>query len=204
MRLGKGVTLAILLALAVALAASAQFKEEMTPEQAAEFEQYMKLAQPGPEHEMLAGLAGKWDMSGWVMPQPEAAPLDFTGKAINEMILGGRFLQMTSESGEGEMYTETMSMIGFDRRSNKYTYVGMDTWGTYFVTAAGDYDEKTKTISMYGEDVDAVAGFTQKYDQIFQLIDKDKFILSVVFYNKELTGGADQFKMLEITYTRAK
>lgn len=196
--------LMILFALAVPFIVQAQIEEQLNAEQAAAFEQYMKLAQPGPEHEMLAELEGKWDMSGWVMPAPGAAPLDFTGKCLNEMIIGGRFLQMTSESGEGDMYTETMSIIGFDRRSNKFTYIGMDTWGTYFVTAAGNYDEKTKTISMYGEDVDEAAGFTQKYDQVLQMIDKDKFILSVVFYNKELTGGADQFKMLEITYTRVK
>lgn len=204
MKLGKILLLLVLFALVVPAAAFAEGEEEMTPEQAAMMDEYMKLSQPGPEHELLAGLEGKWDMTGWIMPAPSAAPLDFTGKAVNEMILGGRFLQMTSESGEGEMYTETLTILGFDPRSNKYTFVGYDTWGTFYVTAAGSYNDTTKVITMYGEEADVIAGFTQKFDQAIQIVDKDKYILTTVFYNKEMTGGAEQFKMLEITYTRTK
>ncbi|PKK83031.1 MAG: hypothetical protein CVT49_10835 [candidate division Zixibacteria bacterium HGW-Zixibacteria-1] len=201
MRLG---TILMLLTLTVPAAIFAQSEKEAVPEQAPWMEEAMRLSQPGPEHALLAGLEGKWDMTGWIMPMPGAVPIDFSGKAVNEMILGGRFLEMTSESGEGEMYTETLTILGFDRRSNKYTFVGYDTWGTFYVTAAGGYNDTTKVITMYGEEVDVIAGFTQKYDQAIQIIDKDKFILTTVFYNKEMTGGAEQFKMLEITYTRAK
>lgn len=92
------------------------------------------------------------------------------------MILGGRFLLMESKSGEGEMYTETFNLAGFDRRHKKYTTIGLDTWGTYYVTAAGSYNDTTKTLKMYGEDQDPVMGFTQKYDFInfLYFISQDK------------------------------
>jgi hypothetical protein len=35
------------------------------------------------------------------------------------------------------MTVESTTIIGFDRRSKKYTTVGLDTMGTYWVTAAG-------------------------------------------------------------------
>jgi len=195
--------LAAMLFFSPAIMAESEHSAKTADKQAA-MEEYMKLAGPGEEHDMLAELEGRWKMSGmyWLMPGTE--PVSFTGSAFNEMTLGGRFLQMTSESGEGEMYTETLGLLGFDRRHRKFTYIGLDTWGTYYITASGEYDDSTKTITMYGEDVDPVAGFTQKYDQIMRIIDGDKFVFEVIFYNKELTDGADSFKMVEITYTRVK
>lgn len=166
--------------------------------------EYMKLAQPGPEHEMLAKLTGTWNMTVTVWPAPGAGPMIFGGTGQNEMILGGRFLQMTSVSGEGEMRTETLHFIGFDRRYNEFISAGFDTWGTYFVTARGPQDKETGRIVMSGEDFDPVAGFTQVYDYIILIQGEDKMTFSVVFKNPELTGGADEFKMVEIVYERAR
>jgi len=136
-------------------------------------EEYIRMAQPGEEHRMLASLEGRWNMDGKIWPSAGMEPMPFKGIAFNEMILGGRFLMMTSESGEGDMYTETLSLFGFDNRSQKYTMAGFDTWGTYFITAAGTYDDSSKAITMYGEDIDPAAGFTQKYDNILRMIDEN-------------------------------
>jgi hypothetical protein len=178
--------------------------QDNSPFDAAMQAEYMKLAQPGPEHEMLAKLAGTWNMTVTVWPAPGADPMKFGGTGHNEMILGGRFLQMTSVSGEGEMMTETLHLIGFDRRHNEFISAGFDTWGTYFVTARGPQDEKTGRIVMSGEDFDPVAGFTQVYDYIIMIEGEDKITFAVVFKNPELTGGADEFKMVEIAYERAR
>lgn len=166
--------------------------------------EYMKLAQPGPEHQMLAKLAGKWNMTVTLWPAPGADPMVFSGTGQNEMILGGRFLQMSSLSGEGEMMTETLHLIGFDRRHNEFISAGFDTWGTYFVTARGPQDKETGRIVMSGTDVDPVAGFTQVYDYIMTVEGENKMTFAVVFKNPELTLGADEFKMVEIVYIRAK
>jgi hypothetical protein len=101
------------------------------------------------------------------------------------------------------MTVESTTIIGFDRRSKKYTTVGLDTMGTYWVTAAGPYDESKKAIVMYGEDVDPALG-TQKYNFVTRIISPDKYITEVIFKDLAHTRGAAEFKAVEITHTRAK
>lgn len=101
------------------------------------------------------------------------------------------------------MYTETFNLAGFDRRHKKYTTIGLDTWGTYYVTAAGIYDETMKTLKMYGEEDDPAKGFTQKYDFIIHFESSDKHIYEVIFYDFPTPVGVQkEFKMMEIVYTR--
>lgn len=164
----------------------------------------MELAKPGPEHHRLARLEGEWQLTVRLWMEPGAEPMVFEGTGENRMILGGRFLECRSVSGEGPMQTETLTLIGFDRRYERYTSVGWDTWGTYYVTAAGPFNDSTRAIVMAGEDHDPIMGYTQVYDMILRLIDNDTYIWEVVFKNPEITKGAEQFKMVEITSTRVK
>ncbi len=193
-------TLLVLGLLLVTLAAGAVAQDDPAADQAALMETYMKLAQPGPEHEMLSKMAGKWNLTVTIWPAPGADSMVFSGTGENEMILGGRFLQMTSVSGEGEMETHTLHIIGFDRRYNEYNLAGFDDHGTYFVTAKGSQDEKTGKIVMSGEDADPIFGFTQVYDCVLTIDGSDKMTMEWIFKNPELTGGADQFKMVEVQY----
>jgi hypothetical protein len=174
--------------------------QELTPEQ---WEEMMALAQPGPEHKMLEKMVGTWDQTVKLWMKPGAEPSEMKGKSVNKMILGGRFLQSNVTGGEGEMKMEGLNLMGYDRRHKKFTTVGFDTWGTYYVTGAGPYNEETKSIVMYGEDEEPTAGITQKYDIIVRLIDNDTYITEVVFQD-ERTTDMKEFKMVEVTNSRVK
>ncbi len=164
---------------------------------------YMELAKPGPEHKLLESLVGAWNLEGKIWMQPGAEPMSFTGVSENKMVLGGRFLQMASISGEGDMYTETLTLTGFDRRHKKYVTVGLDTWGTYYVTASGSYDKAEKKLTMYGEDEDPVMKMTQKYDFNFYFKGPDKVVSETVFKDFPTPSGIQkEYKMVEIVYTR--
>src|SRR3990172_4396875 len=76
---------------------------------------YMELSKPGEEHKLLESLAGEWNMELKLWPEPGKEPVMFKGTGTHEMILGGRFLQSSSTSGEGDMKTESLSIFGFDR-----------------------------------------------------------------------------------------
>ena len=162
------------------------------------------LAAPGPEHQRLQSLVGKWDQEIKVWPEPGKPAMTLKGTAENKMILGGRFLVSESKGNMGGMSVESTHITGFDRRHKKYTTIGLDTFGTYYVTAAGPYDESKQAVVMYGEDVDPVLGGTQKYDFIFRVLGPDKYMIEIVFKDKEHTHGAAEFKAVEITYSRAK
>ncbi|MEE8577964.1 MAG: DUF1579 family protein [candidate division Zixibacteria bacterium] len=164
----------------------------------------MRAAQPGPEHEILKGLAGNWQQTVNLWMSPGTDPMVIEGTCQMTMILGGRFLQSKSVSGEGGHKMETMTIVGFDRRTEKFTTVGFDTWGTYSTSAEGEYDVATKTITMAGTDYDPIMDHTQVYEFRTILTDKDNFAWEVVFLDKELAGSAEEFKMVEITYKRQK
>jgi len=166
--------------------------------------EYQKMAMPGDEHKVLYALAGVWNQEIKFWPEPGAQPLVSTGTTVNKAILGGRFMQCNSVSGEGELTTQSLIILGYDRRHQCYTSVGFDTWGTYYVTAAGQYDDSTKTMVLYGEDEDPIWGIVQQYDMIISIPDKDTFISEVVFKDQAHTKGGEPFKAVEIISRRAK
>lgn len=163
-----------------------------------------ELALPGPEHELLKGLAGNWKQEASIWMEPGAAPVTTTLSGEVSPILGGRFMQSVSKGLIFGVEGEAISIFGFDRRHKKYTVVGFDTQGTYYVTAAGTFDPKTSSITLSGIDEDPVFNVVQKYDFVLKIVDKDKYIWSVIFKSPEMTGGAPEFKMLEIVNTRVK
>lgn len=164
-------------------------------------ENEMKLAMPSDEHKRLAQLAGSWKMEVKVHSAPGAKPMVFEGTAENQIVLGGRFLESKTHT-TGSMPTETLSIIGFDRRYGRYTYVGYDSQGTYYVTANGKFDTDD-VLTMSGEDTYPGLG-TEKYDFVLRFAGPDKYSVDVVFKNPEMTGGQKEFKAVEISYTRAQ
>lgn len=172
-----------------------------TPEQ---MQKHQAAAQPGPEHKLLARMTGEWDteLKIWMSPAMKQ-PMVMKSSAKSEMILGGRFLRTSSATESPFGKTETLGIMGCDRRDGTYTTIGFDTMGTYGVSARGKYDEATKTFTLHGTDRDPILDHTQKYKFVTRLVSDDKFVVSVIFTDKMHTKGlVDEFKMVEITYTR--
>lgn len=194
----------LVLACSILLSSSVVSQEQLSDaEQAKRAALYAESMKPGPEHQRLESLVGRWEQEMKYWPEPGKPPITMKGMCENRMILGGRFLRSESKV-EGPMAFEHQSVIGFDRRHKKYTVVGFDSMGTYFVTAAGGFNEATKAIVMYGEDADPLMGHTQKYDMIVRLVGPDKYIFEVVFKDPVHTHGKGEFKAVEVTHTRAK
>jgi len=163
----------------------------------------MELAKPGPEHKMLEKMVGTWEQTVKLWMSPGTEPAEMKGQTINKMILGGRFLQSNISSGEGEMKMEGLNLMGYDRRHKHFTTVGFDTWGTYYVTAAGPYNEGSKSIVMYGEDEEPTMEMTQKYNIIVRFVDEETFVSEIIFKDKR-TPDESEFKMVEVTNKRVK
>lgn len=164
----------------------------------------MELAQPGEEHKLLERLAGEWNLETTMWMSPGADPMILPGKSSAKMVLGGRFLYGEFTSDADQMEGGGLFIIGFDRRHEKFTYIGFDTWGTYSVSAEGTFDEETKSITMYGEDDDPVMGHTQKYDFVISFPSDDTWRFEVIFLDEVHTQGAGPFKMVEVNYIRAE
>ena len=117
------------------------------------------LSKPGPEHKNLSTYVGSWNT------RLQMGKDTYVGNSTTKMIVGNRFLQVNFSVSNETNSIEGIFMIGFDRRNNAYQVLGMDSFGTYFVTAAGPKSEEY-TAKTYGKDDDPVMkkmGFEKEF-----------------------------------------
>ena len=162
---------------------------------------YAEQAQPGPEHEMLARMAGSWDQELKMWPERGAEPMVMRGVGESRLILGGRFL-VGETSFEGIEEPVGFSLLGFDRRSGEYMAMGVDMSGTYWVTARGKPTPGSADVVLSGEDYNPALDHLQIYDFVLTWVDDDTYTWSVIFKDDIHTGGGPPFKMAETTVRR--
>ncbi len=124
-----------------------------------------------------------------------------TGTVESETILGGRFLVSTTVITEGMFAGESVSIFGFDRRSEEYTLIGLDTIGTYWVTAQGPMGSDGKAV-LSGEDFDPVFNGMQLYDFVLSWPDADTMVTDLIFKDEMHAGGPEPHRLLNIVSRR--
>lgn len=167
---------------------------------AGEKKKQFEFPKPGPEHKILAELAGTYDatVKAWFGP---GEPSESTGVMKRQTILDGRYLQ---EEYAGKMLEKAfrgMSLIGFDTQKKKYVTAWIDTLSTGIMITEGTYDAASKTLTSTGEDFDAGTGKKMKGRDVLKIIDADTQLFEM--YRQPL-DGAKEFKVLEIVYKRRK
>lgn len=193
-------TATVLLAVFTSGAATAQEAPEGAPIEAL-LARALELGAPGPEHARFEQMVGTWDTEMTLWAEPEAEPVVVSATTESELILGGRYLVQTLTIPDGYFAGEAINILGFDRRSGEYTLIGLDTVGTYWVTAQGPATgDETAVLS--GEDFDPVFDGTQEYDFVLRWADDGSFVTQIIFKDAFHTGGGAPFKMLETVARR--
>ena len=129
MRLNRyvcGAALAVMLASAAPAPAQEASKQQMDAEMAA----YLKMAEPGAEHAMLAKFAGSWETTIRIWMAPNTPATESKGTAEIVAILGGRQLR---EEFSGEMMGMPFSgfgLTGYDKATKKYVSTWSDNMST--------------------------------------------------------------------------
>jgi hypothetical protein len=114
-----------------------------------EMAKWKELATPGEMHEWLARSEGTWDVAGKMWMGPE--PIEFTGTATFEMILGGRWQQHTFDATIGEPF-QGFGLTGYDNDKKQFMGYWFDTWSTAGSTPSiGQLSEDKKVLTMKGE-----------------------------------------------------
>jgi hypothetical protein len=171
---------------------------QMTPEQQAEMEAYIKAATPGAPHQAMAATVGDYDLKIKSFPAPGAPPMEEAGKAKRSMVLGGRVLVEDVESTMMGMPFTGHGMRGYDNASGKYWSTWNDTLGTGVMVSEGTCDAQGKTCTFTGSWNDPV----KKGKVTARMTSKWTSPTTEVF---EMYGpGPDgkEMKMMEITYTK--
>jgi hypothetical protein len=163
----------------------------------AEMKAMMAYATPGEVHKMMAKSVGVWkgDVTMWM--QPGAAPMTSVTEGINEMILGGRYLQGKNTGNFMGMPFEGISVIGYDNAKKMFVNSWVDNMGTGMMFLTGKWDEATKSITFKGSMVDPASGKDIAVREVMKFIDDNNQTL-------EMYGmmNGKEFKNMEIKLTR--
>ena len=160
----------------------------------------MEYMTPGDIHTMLAKSNGTWNVETSMYMAPGAPPETSKGKAVNKMILGGRY-QVSEFKGTmmGQPF-EGVSTLGYDKHKNIFENTWVDNMGTGITKMTGTWDEAAKSINFSGKMMDPMTKHEVDVKQVFKIVDDNTQQMEMFMV------GADgsQTKMMEIKYTRAK
>jgi len=187
----------VLLFASSALAQEGAKMPEMTPEQKAEMEAYMKAGTPGAAHQELAGQAGNYDLKIKSWHEPNAPATEETGTATRKMILGGRVLvEDVNSSMMGSPFTG-QGLRGYDNVTGKHWSLWMDSMSTGMMTSEGTCDAKgvctftgswNDPITKGPKKVRMTSRWTNPTTEVFEMFGPGK--------------DGKEMKMMEITYTK--
>lgn len=186
------------LALAFAMPDAAQAgAPEMTPEQQAEMEMWMKAGTPGAVHEAMAKQAGTYDaqVKSWQAPGTDAVVEK--GTATRTMVLGGRVMvEDFSSTMMGQPFMGH-GMHGYDNVTGKHWSTWNDNMSTGVMVSEGSCDAKM-ACTFTGSWVEPI----KKQTVTARMTTRWTSPTTEVF--EMYTPGPDgkEFRMMEITYTK--
>lgn len=195
--------LAIAGALAVAAAdAACQDKPAKQPTPA-EMQEMMKkweeIATPGPAHKILDNMVGKWETTTSMWWAKDSAPQMSKGSSEVRSIMGGRYVL---EEISGDMMGtpwKGMGVTGYDNFKKKYVFTFLDNMGTAILTGQGDFDASKNVLTSLGKMDEPMTGEKDKtVKYVTRIINKDKHVFEIY----DLVGTPNEFKVIEIVYTR--
>jgi hypothetical protein len=181
----------------LALAQEGKKAPEMTPEQKAEMEAYMKAGTPGAPHQMLAATAGNYDLKIKSWQEPGAPPMEESGTGTRTMILGGRVCVEDVTSTMMGMPFTGRGMTGYDNVTGKYWSIWMDTMSTGMMVSEGTCDAQ-KACTFTGTWNDPVKKGPVKSRMTTRWTSPTTEVFEMYGPGKD----GKEMKMMEITYTK--
>ncbi|HSD64085.1 MAG TPA: DUF1579 domain-containing protein [Ignavibacteriaceae bacterium] len=154
---------------------------------------------PGPMHEMLAKGVGKWTGNIKMWEDPSKPPTESQGTSEIKSILGGRYFEGTNSGTFNGMEMNGKEILGYDNAKKKFFSTWIDNFGTGIMYVEGTYDESTNTFTYNGSTVDPLSGKEVPVLETVKIIDNDHHHMEMF-----MTDNGQQFKIMEIDYTRTK
>ncbi|MBA3754139.1 MAG: DUF1579 domain-containing protein [Nitrospira sp.] len=210
MRNGRNilVTCVLVLAAGVAWAAVAWAADEKKPTDGAPdpamaekmMETWMKMGQPGPQHETLKALVGKFDADVTMQMMPGMPEEKSKGTEENEMLFDGRYL---SSKYNGEWKGQPFKghgLWGYDNAKKKFVSLWIDSMSTMVMMAEGTADASGKAITVKSECMCPMTNKPMAMRSTLTIEDADHH----TYESWSSMDGSPEHKSMTIKYTRAK
>ena len=145
------------------------------------------------QHRSLARFEGTFRSEVKIWMQPGEEPAHSTGTMVNEMVLGGRFLQNTYEDDSGHFAGR--GFFGYNTVEGVFEGFWIDTMATFFQLERGYFSGADNSYTMEGP---MPPGSGTKRS-VLHWIDKDHHSMTMF-----MTGpDGQERKVMEIRYSRA-
>ena len=165
-------------------------------------EAYVKMSAPGDAHKKLEPMIGEWESHTKIfMAGPGGPAMESKGTTTNKWVLNGRFVLTEHKGMMMGMDHEGIGLTGYDTIRNMYVGAWADNVNSFLLTMKGTVDHKTgKVFTMYGEmDEPMLKVYGRWVKYVTRIIDNDKHVFEIYDLH-----AAEDYKVLEITYTRKK
>jgi len=187
----------VVILLIAAGAAVAQEAATPSAEQQAMIEAYQRAATPGPQHAVLAKMAGDFTITIKSYMEPGAAPEVSNGTSTRTMILGGRYLEETVHSSVAGQPFEGRGLTGYDNVTGQWWGSWVDSMSTGMMTTSGDWDETAGTGTFKGEYKDPLTGELQTSRSVIRRLPNGDELMEMY-----MTTAFGEVKAMEILYQR--
>lgn len=163
-----------------------------------EHEQWMKMASPGVNHEILKRMEGTFEAKAQFWMAPGAPPMDSTGRMVNTLLLGGRVLEHKYKGTMMGSPFEGWGSLSYDNIAQKYNGVWMDTMSTMIQIHTGPAGADANVLDMHGEFSLPMGQIKSRH--VTRVIDRDHMVFEI----HQARGGQPEALIGRIEYTRAK
>jgi hypothetical protein len=155
----------------------------------------MKYAAPGPGHEKLKSMEGKWKTvtKSWYAP---GEPTVTEGSSENRLILGGRYLEQRFKGTMMGQPFEGYGLTGYDNRKGAYVTLWIDNASTEMMKAEGTMDDANNEMAFKATGT-GPDGKPMDMRLVTRMVDANRHVFSMY----GMMDGKEQL-MMEITYTR--
>ena len=161
-----------------------------------------KLGSPSEGHKALEPLVGTWTYTAQWWMAPDAPPEAMTGRSVNSLVFGGRFLKQEIQGeAQGQPPFEGLGFTGYDNIRKEYQTVWFDNMATGMMVGNGQFDAATNTLTDQGEFSCPMTGETHRmFRSVVKTVDPTHY----VYESYMRTSEGREYKAMEILYTRAQ
>jgi hypothetical protein len=203
-RLLAGVAGLVAVALVVSTQVVSQEKAPQPPGEppwAQAMAKWQELNAKGPEHQKFVEMVGTWETESKMWMAPGAEPMLSKGTAEIRLLFDGRYVEQRYKCDMGDRPFEGLSIEGYDRFKKKYVSIWIDNMGTGIFVSEGTADASGKVCTYFGKAHDPMTG---EPDKVVRSVAREISPDKVVYEMYDRPAGQDEFKTMEIVYTRKK
>jgi len=195
-------TLAALGAATLMLQEKKRFTHPLPKEPDKIMERWVETMQPGPAHERLAELLGKYDTVMRVQMEPGKPGMELKGKGEFSWFAEGKWLRM---DWTGTMMTgkpgSVLWLLGYDNFKERYVTTMVDSMQTCMNSASGHFDQSGDNLILWGTiDEPATPEQDKTVKYVYRGFGQDRFVFEV----HDMMIGESNTKVVEIEYVRRK